>query len=424
MSSPSLLPVAASLHTGVEEELRVVREALAQLWAKQDAQDEQLRSISADVASLHGFRDRAESELSGLRVHLSMVVEVLDEFSGLPPEVRMQFDAEIAAVRAELSRQTSFFDEDAFNAELPDQGAAPVPLAEPCDQALLEQVETSAPDVEDRREAAPSLDELPVAVLDTSASSMPQRSGWLADAIKMVAERRSATLAGELVLELLPFHAKQWGAPLSYELCIEELGRFAVDASDDHVSVVRSEDAEGVTPAFRLAGGAAAFARFAGPGSRAKMPGVHVRGSRRKARRYMSALSEPIVLADLAAADVIVWPGLLLAAMAEAVDPAWTANSRFVVRFEILGGCDAVFEIEAADGAPLAINRPRDHVQAPGDENSLAVVSVSERGFMCLLAGICLPDGEQVRVKGRQDIVHTLIDWFARAQAPSGQPPA
>ncbi len=393
----------------MEEDLRAVREALAQLWTRQDAQDERLSSISADVASLRGFQDRTESELSTLRVDLSTLVEVLEELSGLPPDVRAQFDAELAGVRAELSRQTSFFVDDELIAMAGDTVAARIEA-----EASTAREEPSG--------AAPSWDDIPTAALDLQALSVPPRSGWFADAIKAVAVHRSATLAGELVLELVPFHALQPGAPLTFALQIDELGRFTVAVADGEVVITPSEDADGLEPDFRMAGNAAAFAALAGPGSQAKLPGVQVRGSRRKAKRYLSALSQPITLADLAGANIAVWPGLLLAAMAEAVAPAWTKGSRFVVWLEVVG-CEAVFEVRATDGAPLAVNRPGSGAtpSAAKIDESFALVSLSERGFTCLLAGIPLPDGEQVAVKGDQSAVRTLLDWFARAQAPADQ---
>jgi hypothetical protein len=139
---------------------------------------------------------------------------------------------------------------------------------------------------------------------------------------------------------------------------------------------------------------------------------VKAHGSRRKLRRLLSARREPLALSDLAEAGVQVWPGLLLLALSEAIPPEWTKGHSFVLAFAVQSPPappSATLYVQARDGQPLAVTRVR--AQAP-----LSTVNLSERAFLCVLAGAPLPPGEQVLAQGPAQPLELLLEWSDRAQ--------
>ncbi len=98
----------------------------------------------------------------------------------------------------------------------------------------------------------------------------------------------------------------------------------------------------------------AAFAELAAGGAARRQKGLRIRKGRRGARRFLKLRRQPIALADLAAAGVDVWPGLLLLAMSEAIDPSWTTGRRFELAFEIQGQPGLVIYVRVCDGEPRA----------------------------------------------------------------------
>ncbi len=246
--------------------------------------------------------------------------------------------------------------------------------------------------------------------------SAPRRSlaPWLAAAIRRVASERDAKLAGELILELLPAQGIGSERPLVYELTIQEVGAFRVSIGVDEAAVARAgPHIPGEEIEFVLEGPAAAYAELAAGGvTRRKLPGVRVKGHRRRARRLCRTRRAAVTLADLAEASVQVWPGLLLLALAEAIDPAWTVGRRFVLAFSIQGSPGATLFFEIRDGEPLGVS----HLPPDGDGDVAATVYASEAQFLCLLAGTALPPGERVLLSGDADSLELFLRWSDRAQ--------
>jgi hypothetical protein len=259
----------------------------------------------------------------------------------------------------------------------------------------------------------------------------PRRESWLAPAIRRVAERRDAALAGELICELLPAQRLVVGRPLAYGLKIQELGSFQVRLDGRHATVER----EGTLSAsrgkldFRVEGTAAAFSELAAGGAGRRLSGLRVRGRKRRARELLAARRPPLALADLAGAGIRVWPGLLLLALAEAIDPAWTVGHRFEAAFAIQGVSLATLYVHVRDGEPLLVTRvPGEEAgEVPGDEAGeeageeparlrRITALLSERAFLCMLAGVSLPAQEQVLVDGDVDVLEQFIVWADRAQ--------
>lgn len=247
-----------------------------------------------------------------------------------------------------------------------------------------------------------------------------QRRPWLAPAIRRVAEERDQKLAGELICELLP--AQRLKRALTYTLLIEGSGEVQVRVEGERATVRRpsaksatdsgAAGAEAGRGAFLLEGPAAAFAELAAGGAGRRLPGVKVRGSRRKLRRLLAACRAPLALSDFAERDIQIWPGLLLLALAEAIDGAWTTGHSFVLAIAIQSPPtlpSATLYVQVRDGEPIAVTRVR-------GEQPLSTVRLSERAFLCALSGAPLPPSEQVLVEGPHLPLTLLLGWCDRAQ--------
>lgn len=252
-----------------------------------------------------------------------------------------------------------------------------------------------------------------------------QARAWLAPAIRRVAERRDPRLAAELVLELLPAQALSVEKPLSYLAKIIELGAYEVSLSGGR-GTVRDLAGAGLVESrtFLLEGSAAAFAEVAGGGSRLSAwrppSGLRVRGGRRKAKRLLATRRQPLTLSNLEAAGVTVWPGLLLLALAEAIDPTSTAGHAFTVAFAIEGRQSAVLQVQAMQGRPLAVMRgPAPESRQSGEIGAGApaqtTVRLSEQAFARLITARDLGD-ETVTLEGERAPLETLLSWTDRVQ--------
>lgn len=285
--------------------------------------------------------------------------------------------------------------------------------------------------VEPQAERGPGEVRLPYA--PPVAIEREQPRAWLAPAIRRVAERRDARLAAELVLELLPAQVLAVESPVRYGVRIAELGSYEVTLGADNGEVHELTAAPTNRLEFVLEGPAAAFAEVAAGGSRLSAwrppAGLRVKSGRRRARHLLRSRATPLSLSDLDRASVTVWPGLLLLALAEAIDPAWTAGQAFTVEFAIEGRQSAVLQVRAQSGKPLAVTRggvESASEASEGAQTNLAArpettVRLSERGFARMLAGEDLA-GEKVWLEGERGPLETLLSWTDRVQGIRRQP--
>jgi hypothetical protein len=247
---------------------------------------------------------------------------------------------------------------------------------------------------------------------------------WLAPAIRRVAERRDAQLAAELVLELLPAQALTTDGALRYVAKIAELGSYEVSLADGIGSVRNlAGGAPAGSPDFVLEGPAAAFAEVAAGGSKLsswRPPlGLRVRG-RRRAKRLLASRRTPLSLADLHRAGVTVWPGLLLLALAESIDPASTAGHSFTIAFAIEEPQSAVLQVQAVSGKPLLVARMEQTTAAsgqgsPAQSPAQTTVRLGEQAFARMLSGRDLA-GESILLEGDPAPLQTLLSWTDRVQ--------
>lgn len=292
------------------------------------------------------------------------------------------------------------------------------------------------------------------------ARPQPERP-WLTTAIRRVAQRRDARLAAELVSELLPAQALNFDGAVRYLARIAELGNVEVALSGGRGSarLLMGLQPSG-SPDFVVEGPVAAFARLAGGGAAISVwrppAGLRIRSGRRRARRLMASRRAPTALAELAAAEITLWPGLLLLAFAEAIEPARTTGQEFAIHFAIEGAQHAMLRVCAAGGSQLAVTRLQDadadagsdapepaagagertadagEQTADAEERTAdageaqvsvpdATVRLSERAFTRLFAGIDLGD-EQVLLHGDSAPLQTLLAWTDEVQGIRRQP--
>ena len=246
----------------------------------------------------------------------------------------------------------------------------------------------------------------PVALQSRLLAVPEKRTSWLAPAIRRLAAERDAKLAAELVIELIPAQREIVEGPLNYEIKIRELGTFYV-ALDPGQATISREPRGSVD--FSLEGPVAAFSELAAGGVARRHRGLRIRKGRRSARRFLKTRRQPIALADLACAGVDVWPGLLLLAMAEAIDPSWTTGRRFELAFDIQGSSGIVIYVRICDGEPVLVSRT-----AAGEP--VATISLSGHALICLLAGTQPPPEDRTLVTGDATSVDMFLQWTARAQ--------
>ena len=104
-----------------------------------------------------------------------------------------------------------------------------------------------------------------------------------------------------------------------------------------------------------------------------------------------------------------VWPGLLLLAMAEAIDATWTTGRRFELAFEIQDVPGVIIYVRACDGEPIRVSRTATGVP-------VATISLSGHALTCLLAGTQPPAEDRTLVTGDVTSVDMFLQWTARAQ--------
>jgi hypothetical protein len=440
-----------------ERELRSVSDRLAEreqelhgaeLEIRQRVEALELRvsAVQEELLAERGARQAAERELEGLRAAQATVQPLVVELKQIAQRLRLAADAPappalpVPPAPAEVP--------------VPPAPRAPAPKAqpEPAGAAMAEALtaavqrlrarvaavgEQSEEEPRDRRPEGEeahdpqSEDQAPRGVPYTPALAVgvPEPRAWLAPAIRRVAQRRDPRLAAELVLELLPAQALSVQGTLRYVARIAELGSYEVLLSGGHGSV-RDLAGAGATDAaeFVLEGPAAAFAEVAAGGlklSRWRPPaGLRIRSGRRRAGRLLSTRGAPLALTDLQRAKINAWPGLLLLALAEAIDPAATASHSFTIAFAIDGSQSAVLQVKACNGRPLAVSRagdretPAKDLAPPRDEHVArpqTTVHLSEQAFVRMISGEDLA-GESVLLEGETAPLVSLLSWTDRVQ--------
>ncbi len=236
---------------------------------------------------------------------------------------------------------------------------------------------------------------------------------WLRVGLERLASSDPGT-AAQLLAALLPAQALV-AEDLAYDLTAPAVGTLRV-VIEGGLARVEPRDAPGPREEVDVLveGPLEALAPLAAGGAGWWLRGVRTHGSRRRLRRLVKARRRPVGLGELGLAGSPVHPGLLLAALAAAVEPASTRGHRLAVTYAV--GGDGAWIVEVADGAPLAV-RP----YSPDRESADATVVVSAPAFMPLLAGHEPPRGERASVVGERRAVDLLHGWFDTARGAGQQ---
>lgn len=442
-----------------ERELHAVTDRLAErereldraeldIRGRVDALELRVGEVQADLLHEREAREAAERELRELRAAQATLQPLVAELRQIAQRLRSAAEEAVPAAPAVSTPQPQ--PQPAPRApgrhQEPEAQPAPRPAARHQESGGTQMAEALAAAVQRLRARVAAVGEVPDQAPPAEAESGPEQPepepvrgvpftpplaeneapalAWLAPAIRRVAQRRDAQLAAELVLELLPAQALATDGVLRYVAKIAELGSYEVSLADGMGSV---RNLAGAAPAgapdFVLEGPAAAFAEVAAGGSKLSSwrppPGLRVRG-RRRAKRLLASRRTPLSLADLQRAGLTVWPGLLLLALAESIDPASTAGYSFTIAFAIEGPQSAVLQVQATSGRPLLVARMEETSAAnaqgsPAQSPAQTTVRLGEQAFARMLSGRDLA-GESILLEGDPAPLQTLLAWTDRVQ--------
>ena len=395
--------------TAMQAQVDALRSELGRWRAEEEGEEEQapaddaLAALVADLrATIATLRDAFEREIAAI--------------AGEVADMRRELDAERAARRAAEA--------ELEGARRPAAPAGPVSAAaqEVIDdlaaaaRRLREQAGQPEPEPDAEAPAGPALvPSLPQPATPRGwrrllPGTVPAPS-WLSRAVAELAEADAATGA-RLFAALLGAQHLGPDRDLVYDVSVTEFGAFRVTLASGSTRVRPEPALLPGLPALELEGPASALAPLAGGGAPRRLRDVRVDGSRRALRRLLKATREPVGLPDLARAGVWVSPGLLLAALARMVDPAWTRGHRFAVAHRVEGRRGGTWTVVAADGAPLTVT------QDAGPGAPAATVRLAEEAALPHLAGLTIPMGATAVIEGDAAAAATLAAWFARVQEP------
>jgi len=491
--------IAAARHRAAELESRLAAVEAGPLaappaspppvWAPAAAQAEGTVTQSDLREGLDRLGDDLREDLAAERERQGRELrEVADHVRGLRDELA----STLAQVRAELAaRQPA-----AREAVAPAQAGAPLSaLAQALDRAraeapsppderlmaglgqAAERLRAEAPPAEER-EAEP---EVPAPAREPApgeGAAFPARvvvpedrveNDWLARAIGDMAGDEPRR-AGQLVIELLPSQRLTARRALTYDLTVQEAGAVRVHLDRGQARVERRTRPATASEevALRIAGPAAALAPLAAGGAGRRLRGARVEGSRRALRRLLRTRRDPVSLAELARAGDRLDPGLVLTALARAVEPAWAQGTELSVAYHLAPGdpveaddaeaattapipgpardADATWIVTATGEGPLRVHPdPTPRARTSGPEPALAhiasapapvpsppagagggptagaparqaTVHVPAPALTALLAREELPAGAVATVEGDVDAVALLHAWFDRVQ--------
>jgi hypothetical protein len=443
----------SALETQVSEALSAVRDVRAEDEAR-SARDAAVQQLVAEVlgtaASLRDAYERESRKLEGeltqrvvderkqmateLAAMEARATDLQSELHGAGEELEAELQAERTArwlAEAELARLRQGAPAAAPSRPAPAPRAAepapapPEPVAaepvagepvgpEPDKPAIIDDLESAAerlretvppPEREPEREPAAPSDRTPLRPRLVSAAER-RPTGWLAESIRTLSAH-NPDVAARLVVALLPVQRLFVDGDLTYDLTVTELGTYRVALHGGATSVdPRAEPGGRKEVDFHLEGTAAALADLIAGGIRKRAKDTHFDGSRRKLKRLVKAMRDPVQIADVARSGAGADPGLVLAALATAVDPAWTQGHMFTVAFEVDGGTWTV----GVDQGPLSVQA------GLPDDGPSATVHMPPAVFLPILGGVAPPPGLEATASGNARAVELLRQWFDTAQ--------
>ncbi|MFL5845045.1 MAG: hypothetical protein ACJ762_10155 [Solirubrobacteraceae bacterium] len=408
--------------SGAGEELEAELAAERQARWLAEAEVARLRQQAGTGGSSLADKARMEHELTTLRAELDRTRRTADEHAAASGEARAII-ADLTSASERLRAETPpVVDEEPLEAT--DRAEVRIPHPEPIStpeptpaepEPTIADATPSPPVVEPAPEAAQDPapaetvpDATPLTPRLISAAERPT-APWLAPAIERLAAKDPAA-AAKLVVGLLPVQRLMVSNDATYDLTVTELGTFRVLLHAGATTVEpRAEPGPRKEIDFHLEGPASALAELAAGGARRRPKGTHFEGSRRKLKRLLKDLRDPIHLPDVARSGAVIEPGLVLSALAAGMDPAWADGHTFTVAWDVTGSRGGTWTVRIGEGDPAV---------EPGlpEGGPTAAVHVSQAAFLPLLAGFAPSPGEQATVTGNTHAVALLRQWFDHAQ--------
>jgi hypothetical protein len=390
------------------EEDRAARAAAESRLADAEAELEDLRAVARPGI---GPDPGAVASLREVLAHLSVPA------SDATDPVRDSLGADLTAAAERLRAVApAEAEEEVVEAEdVPEVEdvleAEDVPEVEEVFEAVdVPELEDVPEPVDDLPEVDADLDTLSApAVLQSGRQPVPARpsiieSGpWLRDALLSLAADEPE-IAELLVVALLPAQGGLVNRPLTYELAITDGTTHRVVLDLERARVELPSDA---AVDAQITGSLAALVPLVAGGAGRRLPDTKIKG-RYRLRQLLKARRAPLGLAELAAADVVPSPGLLLTVLARAVPASWTRQHPPLTVDIASAGSDC-WRVTSS-GGPLTI------LPADGAPPADAVLHTSANRLPAVLAGAAtLGDAY---VEGDVDAVKTLLSWLDRAQRP------
>jgi hypothetical protein len=391
------------------------RDLVATLTRERDAARAELERRAA-------VQDRAERAVEELRARLEQLQR---EAAATPDEDELRdFVATTRAALQDAERRISEAHRAAAEAEdeLERERAGLRRALDETRDRLRAELEARAADAEngltrptpDRSQVTPAAGERIAAATPAAEAAEPEARDlpWLAVALPAFAAQDPGRFA-RLAVQLLPGQAIPDG-PLDYDLHVPGLGWHAVTLRGQRGSVAPLEQhrPRGRVD-FRLAVDAPALAALLARGGRAaRVAGrAQVRGTLRRRRALRSVPPAQLRLGELARLGVWPDPGLVLAALARLVEPAWTAGHEFAIALEIVGPRGGRWHVAARDGEPLRVGRA--NPPHPPD----ATVRMSQAAFQQLLGAAGERPERKAAIRGDFRAVAQFVAWTERARS-------
>jgi hypothetical protein len=312
---------------------------------------------------------------------------------------------------------------DAPGSAEPDPATAVVPdVAQPTAAPVPQTPSVAAPEPAEKlepgngAEPAENLDFVPRVLVPPK-----QPPTWFTTAIRRLVERGEEEHALDVLSEVLALRHLVVNDRMTYSIEIEEVGEYLVEldgerSSAKKVTAPSLEDAVDV----KLKGNLLAVSELTTGRTARKISGLKTKGSRRRVRKLLRASATPLVLGDVARAGKAIWPGVLLLAIAAAIDPEWTKGHKFAVAFQATGESRMTVCLRVDDGKPIQVLRMDDgkpsRVPRPDHGEVLAKVSLSDLALTCLLARAPMPARETELIEGDSSALEKLMRWSDRAQ--------
>ena len=391
-------------HAGLQEQLARLREGAAQTEGLQAALEGARGELEARTTELADVREElaaARSQLELLREERDGLREAIrrgDHEPG-PEQDEDPFDLALAQLRARRAPPPGEGDVIPFD---PLRNTMNLAAMSPRRRARS-RLRRVAPD--DRK------------VVQGDSLGAERRSGvaWLAGAVEVLAAD-DIRGAGAFLLSVPPDGARTLGEDLVYDIDLDGVGSYRVTLRGGRGTVEPRTEEESDGAAFRVSGPVTELARLGAGGAPRRLGGgVRVRGSRRALRRLLKSRRVPVDLADLAAADVVPEPALLLRTLAAAVRPTWSGDADFAVA------------VDVPDREPITVvAEPGKRLQVVGAPPSggavRAVLTTSPAALLALLGRVAPPQGDDAWLSGEEDVMRTLLERLDRAQGlPSRQ---